>query len=102
MLALPCCRRGGSVGWGGEGTEGASALGQRSPPSQRRPQREGGACGACPLLTWWPLAGVAFVPWVGTVAAARRGYLGPPRCDQKHRGTTPAPPPPPPPNTQMG
>ena len=25
MLALPCCRRGGSVDWGGEGAEGASA-----------------------------------------------------------------------------
>ena len=31
MLALPCCRRCGSVDWGGEGAEGASATGSEEP-----------------------------------------------------------------------
>ena len=32
VLALPCCRRNGSVDWGGEGGEGASANGLEDPP----------------------------------------------------------------------
>ena len=32
MLALPCCRRGGSVGWDGEGVESASATGSEELP----------------------------------------------------------------------
>ena len=50
-LTLPCCRHCGSVDWGGEGTKGASAIGSEELPSRRRPQPEGGAFGACPLLT---------------------------------------------------
>ena len=32
MLALPCCRRCGSVDWGSEGAEGASATGSEERP----------------------------------------------------------------------
>ena len=32
MLALPCCRRGGSEDWDGEGAEGASATGSEELP----------------------------------------------------------------------
>ena len=31
MFALPCCRHCGSVDWGGEGAEGASATGSEEP-----------------------------------------------------------------------
>ena len=42
MLALPCCRRGGSVEWDGEGAEGVSATRSRSSPLRRQLQCEGG------------------------------------------------------------
>ena len=35
------------------------------------------------------MAAAAYVPGVGIDAAAWRGYLGPLRCGQKHRGATP-------------
>ena len=94
MLALPCPAV--NTVWieVAKALRARPPLGQRSPPSRRRPQREGGARKACSLLIWWPLAGAASVPWAGTVAAARRGYLGPVRCGQKHRGATPAAQPP--------
>ena len=46
MLALPCCRRGGSEDWDGEGVEGASAIGsQEHPPGGvGRSVRGGGGC----------------------------------------------------------
>ena len=61
MLALPCCRCCGSVDWGGEGAEGASATGSEE-PSLASPAATGagGARRACPLLTWWPSARVAY------------------------------------------
>ena len=59
MLALPCCRRCGGVDLGDEGAEGASATGSEGVVGHRA---GGGARGACPLLTWWPSTGAAFVP----------------------------------------
>ena len=41
MLALPCCRRGGSVDWGDEGDEGASATGSKEPPPPPPPRGVG-------------------------------------------------------------
>ena len=41
MLALPCCRRGGSVDWDGGGAEGASAIGSEELP----PAALAAACG---------------------------------------------------------
>ena len=77
MLALPCCCRGSSVDWGGEGAEGASAGGlEELPPaaSAAARGRGGGAHGACPPRTWWPLVEAASDPLVGIEAAVRRGY----------------------------
>ena len=47
MLALPCCRRGGSVDWDGDGAEGASATGseeEEAPPAAPSVARGGGGC----------------------------------------------------------
>ena len=47
MLALPCCRRGGSVDWDGEGAEGASATGSEElPPAASAATRGEGGGGA--------------------------------------------------------
>ena len=85
MLALPCCRRGGSLNRGGEGAQGASATGSEElPPAASIAARGagggGGARGECPPLTWWPLAKATSDPWVGIDAAVMRGYSRPPRC----------------------
>ena len=44
MLALPWCRRGGSVDWDGDGAEGASAIGsqEEAPPTVSLAARGGG------------------------------------------------------------
>ena len=65
-------------------------------PSHASPvaERIRGGGGACPLWKWWPLAADACVPGVGIDAAAWHGYLGPLRCDQKHRGAKPEAQPP--------
>ena len=42
MLALPCCHRGDSVDWGGEGTEGASATGSEELPPAASAAAQGG------------------------------------------------------------
>ena len=69
MLALPCCRRGGSVDYDGGGAEGASAIGSGDTPRRRRPLRVcvwGGVRGACPPLTWLPSARAAAHPAGGS------------------------------------
>ena len=79
MLALLCCRRGGSVDWDGDGAEGASAIGseEETPPTAHGGV---GARVARPLPTWWPVAEAAVDPVGGIVAAAERGCSGPLRC----------------------
>ena len=51
MLALLCCLRCGSVDWGGEGAEGASATGSEELPPRCVGRSARGARGAYPLLT---------------------------------------------------
>ena len=46
VLALPCCRRGGSEHWDGEGAEGASAVGSEElPPAAPAAACDGGGGG---------------------------------------------------------
>ena len=45
MLALPCCRRGGSVDWDGGGVEGASATGSEELPPRGAGRSVGGGGG---------------------------------------------------------
>ena len=81
MLALLCCRCGGSEIWDGEGAEGASATG--SSPRRRRPQREGGGGGGAwsmSAIDVVAFGGAAADPGVGMDAAATRGYSRPTRC----------------------
>ena len=87
MLALPCCRRGGSVDWDGDGAEGASATGseeEEAPPAAPSVARGGGGGGgaraACPPPSCWPWVGAVVVPAEGTAAAVERGCSGPRRC----------------------
>ena len=84
MLALPCCCRGGSVNWDGDSAEGASATGleEEPPPRLHRSPLVGGAgaCVACPLPAWWPLAEAAVEPVGGIGAAGERGHSRPLRC----------------------
>ena len=95
MLALPCCRRCGSVNWDGVGAEGASAIGSEELPQLRRLLRVGGGvgvCGTCPPPTWWPSAEAAADPAGGTGGTTPR-VLG---------RQLPLPPPPPPPLGAFG
>ena len=82
MLALPCCRRCGSVDWDGGGAEGTSAIGSEElPPAASTAACGGeGVRGTCPPLTWWPSAEAAANPAGGIVAAAMRGCSGPLKC----------------------
>ena len=83
MLALPCCRRCGSLGCGDKGAEGAFATGSKGPSLASFVAVRGGGGGlreACPLWTWWPSAAAVCDPGVGIDAAARRGYSRPLRC----------------------
>ena len=83
MLALPCCRRGGSVDGDGDGAEGAPATGSEeapAPPSAARGGGGGSAREACPPPSWWPWVGAVVVPAVGTAAAVERGCSGLLRC----------------------
>ena len=87
MLALLCCRRGGSVDWDGDGAEGASATGseeEETPPAAPSAARgRGGGAGvraACPPPSYWPRFGAVVAPAEGTAAAVERGCSGPLRC----------------------
>ena len=87
MLALPCCRRGGSVDWDGDAAGGAFATGLEGgeAPSAAPPAAWGGGGGgraraACPPPSWWPWGEVVVAPAEGTAAAAVRGCSGPLRC----------------------
>ena len=93
VLALPCCRHRGSVDCGGKGAKGPLATRSEEPTiaslAAERVGGGGGLGGACPQWTWRPSAAAACDTEVEFVAAARRGYSGPPRCGEKHRGATP-------------
>ena len=86
MLALPCCRRGGSVDWDGDDAEGAPATGSEeegTPPAAPSAARGGGGGGvraACPPPSCRPHVGAVVVPAGGTATAVERGCSGPPRC----------------------
>ena len=96
MLALPCCRRGGSVDWDGDAAGVASATGSEgggggAAPSAACAGGGGGGAGArvaCPPPSCWPWGVVAVAPAVGTVAAVARGCSGPPRCGRIRPGAT--------------
>ena len=66
------------------------ALGQRRPPSRRRPQREGGAHGACPLLTWGRLRPLGGDRRRGTVRLLRAAKMRPKTLGSDAGGSVPA------------
>ena len=57
MLALPCCRRGGSVDWDGDGAGGAPATGlEEEAPPTASPDALGGGGGARSMSATDPVA----------------------------------------------
>ena len=72
MLAVPCCRRCGSMDSGGKGAEGACHRVRGALPRVAG-CGVGGGGGACPLWTCRPSAAAACDPVVGIVATATQG-----------------------------
>ena len=96
MLALPCCRRGGSVDWGGDAAGGAPATGlvggERGSPAAAPPMARGEG-GRARIMSTTVLAalggGSSWRPRGGASAAAARGCSGPQRCGRTRRVATP-------------
>ena len=85
MLAVPCCRRCGSMDSGGKGAEGACHRVRGALPRVAGC----GVGGGGRSMSAMDLSAFGCGRLRPRGGDCRHGYSGPPRCGEKHRGATP-------------